>query len=95
MKEQKFYIPALVLGFIGVVLQFFTLGLEAVIVGGIGLGLSLAKRKTHRTQLSLVLSVIAILGGLGWLAWCIYLGTHGMGGIDYWFFRLLFGSSGF
>ena len=33
--------------------------------------------------------VIAILG---WLCWCIYLGTHGMGGMDYWFFRLLFGT---
>lgn len=88
MKEQKFYIPALVLGILGILLQFFTFGAEAVVAGGIGLGLSIAKRQTHRTALSLVLSVIAILG---WLCWCIYLGTHGMGGMDYWFFRLLFG----
>ena len=91
MKEQKFYIPALVLGLLGILLQFFTLGAEAVVAGGIGLGLSLAKRETHRTKLSLVLSVIAILGGLGWLAWFLYLGTHGMGGTSYWLFRLLFG----
>ena len=92
MKEQKFYIPALVLGILGLLLQFFTFGVEAVAAGGIGLGLSIAKRETHRTKLSLVLSVIAILGGIGWMAWFIYLGTHGMGGTDYWFFRLLFGT---
>ena len=94
MKEQKFYIPALVLGLLGILLQFFTFGVESVVVGGIGLGLSVAKRETHRTKLSLVLSVIAILGGLGWIIWCIYIGTRGVGGMDYWFFRLLFGTPG-
>ena len=91
MKEQKFYIPAIVLGAVGILLQFFMLGAEAVIAGGIGLGMSVAKRRTHRTRLSLVLSVIAVIGGLGWLIWYIHLGTHGMGGTSYWLFRLIFG----
>ena len=33
-------------------------------------------------------------GGLGWIIWCIYIGTRGVGGMEYWFFRLLFGTPG-
>lgn len=91
MSEKKFHIPALVCSILGVLLSFFLFGVEGILAGGIGLGLSIAKRSTHRTRLSLVLSVIAILGGLIWLCWLIYTGSRGMAWHDYWFFRLLFG----
>ena len=91
MNEQKFHIPALVCSILGFVLAFFAFGVEAVAAGGIGLGLSLAKRRTHRTRLSLVLSILAILGGLAWVAAVISLGINGMGGTDYWLYTVLFG----
>lgn len=91
MNEKKCCIPALIISIIGMVLGFFCFGVEAVAAGGIGLGLSIAKRNTHRTKLSGVISVIAMLMGLAWIIWLIYLGSRGMSYLDYWLFRLLFG----
>ena len=91
MKDKKFYIPAILFSLAGVVLGFFTFGAEAVLTGGIGLGMSIAKRKTHRVALSTVLSVIALIAGIAWIAWLIFIGSKGVGGVDYWLFNLLFG----
>jgi hypothetical protein len=53
--------------------------------------MSIAKRKTHRVALSTVLSVIALIAGIAWIAWLIFIGSKGVGGVDYWLFNLLFG----
>lgn len=83
MTERKFHIPALIIAAAGAVLQFFCFPIGGLIAGITGLVLSLVKRKTHRTLLSLVLSIAAILGSI---AWFVIWGINGDRG--YWLFAL-------
>lgn len=92
MKEKKFHIPALVISLIGAMLGYFMLPVEAIAAGGIGLVLSVFKRKTHQVKLSMVLSVIALLFGIAVLGWMTYVGKTGIGSFSYWYYRLFFGS---
>lgn len=53
-----------------------------------GLLLSVMKRRTHRTKLPLVLSIIALIAGAGVLCWFFYSGAKGIAGTEYWFYKL-------
>lgn len=83
MMERKFHIPALSIAGVGAVLQFFCFPIAGLITGITGLVLSIIKRETHRTALSLVLSIAAILGSLTWF---VLWGINGDRG--YWLFTL-------
>lgn len=90
MQEKKFLIPAIAFAAIGCVCAGLMLPVEAIAVGCIGLLLSVLKRGTHRVKLSLVLSVIALLGGVCVLVWMFYAGSRGIAGFSYWFYRLFY-----
>ena len=83
MTERKFHIPALILAGVGAVLQFFCFPIGGLIAGVTALVLSIVKRETHRTALSLVLSIAAILGSLTWF---VLWGING--DQSYWLFSL-------
>ena len=88
MQEQKFQIPALILGALGCVCAFFMLPVEAIAAGSAGLVISVMKREKNRVKLSLVLSVIALLSGALVLWWFFYAGSRGIAGTNYWFYRM-------
>lgn len=83
MTERKFHIPALIAAGLGAVLQFFAFPVGGLIAGITGIVLSVMKRETHRTLLSLVLSVAAIAGSVFWF---VIWGINGDNG--YWLLQL-------
>ena len=78
MTEKRFYLPALLAGLTGLVLAVLMRGEFAVLAGGIGVLLSMLKRKSHHVKLAAVLSAIALLAGIAAILWVKENGGPGL-----------------
>lgn len=87
MDKRTFYRAGIILGTITVLLSFFALPIESIVMGIMGVILNLKKRKEYRTLIGTILSVLGLLSSVGFLLFMMHLTTTGE--FDYWFFRLL------
>ncbi len=91
MNDKKFDVLSISISVIAFLLAFFCYSFEAVVVGIIGLVLAIKRKAKYRTKIAAVLSVFAIILGIGFFALLCYHHIKYGGMTDYWFFELLFG----
>lgn len=90
MDDRKFYVPGMIVGAITLLMGFFMIPVEGMVMGGVGLFLNLKNRKQYRTKIGMIFTVLGILEAVSFLGVMIYMGFTKQGAFDYWLFRFLF-----
>lgn len=90
MDKRKFYVVGIVAGVITFLLDFFALPVESIIVGIVSLVLNIRKRKEYRTLIGIILTILGIIGSIGFLVFLFQMEADGLGETSYWLCRLLF-----
>lgn len=90
MKNQKFYVPGLVLCFVGFFMGIIAMPIEAFVIEVISLIMNWKNRNGYRTKLALIITVITLIITILYFifrCWTVFGAPNGYD--SYWFFRLL------
>ncbi len=90
MTEKKFYIPGIILSLISWIIGFFCFPVESIAVSVVSLVLNLRKKNTHRIKIGIILTILALVESIAFLAFTLYLDAQGFVSTDYWLNQLLF-----
>lgn len=71
---RKFYLPGMILGTVSVLLSFFCLPVMGILTGVVGLAINIKKRKEYRAKIGIVLSIIGLIGALGYMGMLFFHG---------------------
>lgn len=91
MKDKKFHALSIIVSVIAAILSFCGFAVEDVAAGIAGLIMAIKKKDNYRIKIPVIISLLAIIGGLLWITQFIILGVNGTGSVNYWLFVLIFG----
>lgn len=90
MKNQKIYIPGLVLCFVGFFMWFIAMPIEAFVIEVISLIINWKNRHDYRTKFALIITIVTLIITILYFmfrCWTIFGVPNSYD--SYWFFRLL------
>ena len=90
MKDQKIYIPGLVLCLVGFFMGLIAMPIEAFVIEAISLTMNWKNRHDYRTKLALIITVVALIITIlhfMFRCWTVFGVPNGYD--SYWFFKLL------
>ncbi|MBQ7004736.1 MAG: hypothetical protein IJN57_12345 [Oscillospiraceae bacterium] len=90
MTEKKFFLPGIILGVAAWLIGFFCFPVESLAIAIVSLVLNLRKKSTHRIKIGMILTILAIVESIAFLAFTLYLDAQGFVSTDYWLNQLLF-----
>lgn len=91
MTEKKFHIPSIIIAATAVILELFAFIAEGAIAAIIALVICTLKRKTHRTKIGVVLSIMAIIFAIAIFSFFMYVFSRSEVGVfetGYWLIDL-------
>ena len=90
MDTRTFYKTGIILGMVTFGLNFFMFPVESIVVGIVSIIMNIRKKKEHRILISMLFTILGLVGSILSIVFMIYVGTTKAGGTDYWLFKLLF-----
>lgn len=93
MEKQKFYMIGIGMGVLTFLIGLFAAPIECIICAILSMAVNLRKKSEYRVKIGVAFTVAGLVFGVLYLISYIRIGWNGLGGVDYWFFELLFGKN--
>ena len=91
MTERKIYLPAVIAAVLALSIGIFALPAESILLSLGVIIFSIAKRRKYRPLIPVIITALALLLSVAFLAFLIYGETTGIASSSYWLMRLIFG----